>query len=505
MRPATRSICLLGQASIPASARFLPQSSLIGFPLPSFSSHRENAVHPGAPARPAFLGSATGGIGRRPGDPGGTTPADPLGLRGAGSRARLFSASALPPPQTQSSSSGSMGLYRIRVSTGSSLCAGSNNQVQLWLVGQHGEAAIGTRLRPARGQVSRGARGSLRPGRQARCALGTCSCARPPRSGPATRGPCIARAVSPPVPSILKSCPFKPSPRLLGVRPAGFLARTAWGWGRRRKDRGKKPGDENTEVSPTSSLRLHPPTPRPGSDPPTLAACPGLSKPARCGCLSHGRFPALPSRPPPPAVARASPSPPLPGNQARSFLSPGPLGPPHPELRPLSAPPRPAHRGPSNLVTLTLSTASPLPRGPTQPFCGLSDFSQTFPASNVPRVFSGQIPSPWLIFETSRCGRAPVRLSPLRPSSLCSCPARLPAFPSPTPPGRALPPEGVPRQPVLREACSGRGLSARSLGGAGEGAATAAWGLLSPASPRAPVRSLQARRSAQTRSKGRKK
>ncbi|XP_032287820.1 polyunsaturated fatty acid lipoxygenase ALOX15 [Halichoerus grypus] len=45
-----------------------------------------------------------------------------------------------------------MGLYRIRVSTGSSLCAGSNNQVQLRLVGQHGEAAIGTRLRPARGQ-----------------------------------------------------------------------------------------------------------------------------------------------------------------------------------------------------------------------------------------------------------------------------------------------------------------------------------------------------------------
>ncbi|XP_030894833.1 arachidonate 15-lipoxygenase isoform X3 [Leptonychotes weddellii] len=45
-----------------------------------------------------------------------------------------------------------MGLYRIRVSTGSSLCAGSNNQVQLWLVGQHGEAAIRTRLRPTRGQ-----------------------------------------------------------------------------------------------------------------------------------------------------------------------------------------------------------------------------------------------------------------------------------------------------------------------------------------------------------------
>ena len=41
-----------------------------------------------------------------------------------------------------------MGLYRVRVSTGSSLCAGSNNQVHLWLVGEHGEAALGGRLRP---------------------------------------------------------------------------------------------------------------------------------------------------------------------------------------------------------------------------------------------------------------------------------------------------------------------------------------------------------------------
>nr|XP_025720067.1 arachidonate 15-lipoxygenase isoform X2 [Callorhinus ursinus] len=45
-----------------------------------------------------------------------------------------------------------MGVYRIRVSTGSSLCAGSNNQVQLQLVGEHGEATIAKRLRPARGQ-----------------------------------------------------------------------------------------------------------------------------------------------------------------------------------------------------------------------------------------------------------------------------------------------------------------------------------------------------------------
>ncbi|KAM5307860.1 polyunsaturated fatty acid lipoxygenase ALOX15 [Glossophaga mutica] len=45
-----------------------------------------------------------------------------------------------------------MGVYRVRVSTGSSIYSGSNNQVQLWLVGQHGEAALGTCLRPAKGK-----------------------------------------------------------------------------------------------------------------------------------------------------------------------------------------------------------------------------------------------------------------------------------------------------------------------------------------------------------------
>ncbi|XP_075850301.1 polyunsaturated fatty acid lipoxygenase ALOX15 [Microcebus murinus] len=45
-----------------------------------------------------------------------------------------------------------MGVYRVRVATGASIYAGSNNQVQLWLVGQHGEASLGTRLRPARGK-----------------------------------------------------------------------------------------------------------------------------------------------------------------------------------------------------------------------------------------------------------------------------------------------------------------------------------------------------------------
>lgn len=47
-----------------------------------------------------------------------------------------------------------MGVYYIRVSTGCSFYAGSKNQVQLWLVGQHGEASLGTCLRPARGKVS---------------------------------------------------------------------------------------------------------------------------------------------------------------------------------------------------------------------------------------------------------------------------------------------------------------------------------------------------------------
>lgn len=47
---------------------------------------------------------------------------------------------------------GKMGVYRVRVSTGCSIYAGSNNQVRLWLVGQHGESKLGIRLRPARGK-----------------------------------------------------------------------------------------------------------------------------------------------------------------------------------------------------------------------------------------------------------------------------------------------------------------------------------------------------------------
>ncbi|KAG8525133.1 Arachidonate 15-lipoxygenase, partial [Galemys pyrenaicus] len=56
------------------------------------------------------------------------------------------------PLARRTTSLGKMGVYRIRVSTGCSFYAGSSNPVRLWLVGQHGEAKLGTRLRPARGK-----------------------------------------------------------------------------------------------------------------------------------------------------------------------------------------------------------------------------------------------------------------------------------------------------------------------------------------------------------------
>ncbi|KAM8999472.1 arachidonate 12-lipoxygenase, 12S-type isoform X1 [Sarcophilus harrisii] len=46
-----------------------------------------------------------------------------------------------------------MGRYRVRVATGNSAFSGSNNQVQLWLVGLRAEVELGLRLRPARGQM----------------------------------------------------------------------------------------------------------------------------------------------------------------------------------------------------------------------------------------------------------------------------------------------------------------------------------------------------------------
>lgn len=52
-----------------------------------------------------------------------------------------------------------MGRYRIRVATGAWLFSGSHNRVQLWLVGVRGESELELRLRPARGQVSRGSWG----------------------------------------------------------------------------------------------------------------------------------------------------------------------------------------------------------------------------------------------------------------------------------------------------------------------------------------------------------
>ena len=49
-----------------------------------------------------------------------------------------------------------MGSYRIRVATGAWLFSGSHNPVQLWLVGERGEAELELQLLPARGQVSQG-------------------------------------------------------------------------------------------------------------------------------------------------------------------------------------------------------------------------------------------------------------------------------------------------------------------------------------------------------------
>ncbi|XP_008051275.1 arachidonate 12-lipoxygenase, epidermal-type-like [Carlito syrichta] len=47
-----------------------------------------------------------------------------------------------------------MGKYTVRVATGDSLLAGSSNLVQLWLVGEHGEADLGRQLRPVWGKVT---------------------------------------------------------------------------------------------------------------------------------------------------------------------------------------------------------------------------------------------------------------------------------------------------------------------------------------------------------------
>ncbi|KAL1779463.1 arachidonate 15-lipoxygenase [Sigmodon hispidus] len=43
-----------------------------------------------------------------------------------------------------------MSVYRISVSTGCSVYAGSRNEVHIWLVGEHGEASLGKLLRPRR-------------------------------------------------------------------------------------------------------------------------------------------------------------------------------------------------------------------------------------------------------------------------------------------------------------------------------------------------------------------
>lgn len=55
-----------------------------------------------------------------------------------------------------------MGRYYIQVATGAWLFSGSFNRVQLWLVGELGEADLELQLRPSRGQV-RGRNGNSDP------------------------------------------------------------------------------------------------------------------------------------------------------------------------------------------------------------------------------------------------------------------------------------------------------------------------------------------------------
>lgn len=65
----------------------------------------------------------------------------------------LLRAAFLPGP---SRGTAEMVKYKILVVTGDSLFAGSTNPVQLWLVGEHGEADLGKQLRPLLGKVSAG-------------------------------------------------------------------------------------------------------------------------------------------------------------------------------------------------------------------------------------------------------------------------------------------------------------------------------------------------------------
>ncbi|ELW63634.1 Arachidonate 12-lipoxygenase, 12S-type [Tupaia chinensis] len=57
------------------------------------------------------------------------------------------------PLLLQRASQGAMVRYRIRVATGAWLFSGSLNRVQLWLVGERGEAELELQLLPARGEV----------------------------------------------------------------------------------------------------------------------------------------------------------------------------------------------------------------------------------------------------------------------------------------------------------------------------------------------------------------
>lgn len=243
MRPATRSVCLRGRGRRPS---LLPAGLL---PPSASASPFRPSPPPGEPraslgARQARLlglglisGLRTGRLGTR------KPPHPPTAGPPGGWVAPVISASALLPPQTARSSSGRMGLYRIRVSTGSSLCAGSNNRVQLWLVGEHGEATIRTSLRPARGQVSRWAwagGAGAGPGRTGR--------ARDVSPRPASSGPTRCSRARPGAESAFPragrlSCRVLYCPKLpfrVLSRVARFRARPGRGWGRRRTGRGEE-------------------------------------------------------------------------------------------------------------------------------------------------------------------------------------------------------------------------------------------------------------------------
>lgn len=146
-----------------------------------------------------------------------------------------------------------MGRYRVRVATGAWLFSGSLNRVQLWLVGERGEAELELRLRPARGQV-RGGGGdpdAPRPGRAGRRGAGQrargggASRSRAPGSAGEGRSP-AREGLIPPSPSVVlaASAPFPSDPRPLALWNLGSGGRSPEGAGAGRAQPADGAGDE---------------------------------------------------------------------------------------------------------------------------------------------------------------------------------------------------------------------------------------------------------------------